>query len=61
MSYVFCQPSIAQQQHLIEYWPDSSSATAMTPTSISDTVGQHNKIGSITFKAAFLYAAVTTV
>ena len=45
----FCQtapllPSVAQQQHVTEYWWEGSTSIAIPPTSASDVVGQHNKI-----------------
>ena len=36
---------------LMEYWWKGSAFTAI-PTSTSDVVGQHNKTGGITFRAA---------
>ena len=55
----FCQtspllPSVTWQQNIIEYWQEGSTSTAIPPTSASDTVCQHNKIGGITFKAALV-------
>ena len=51
----FCQtapllPSVAWQQNVREYWWKGS--TAITPSSSSYAVGQHNKMGDITFRAA---------
>jgi len=34
---------------------EGSTPTAMPPTSISDVVGQHSEIGSISFEAALVY------
>ena len=50
----FCQTapllsSVAWQQDLMEYWREDSTSTAISPTSASDIVGQHNKIGGINF------------
>jgi len=55
----FCQTapllsSVARQQNLTEYWRESSTSTAISPTSTSDIVGQHNKIGCITFVATLI-------
>jgi len=56
----FCQtvpllPSVTQQQSVMKYWWEGSTSTAMPPTFTSDTVGQHHKIGGITFGAAVVY------
>ena len=53
---LFCQtapllPSVSQQQNVTEYWWDQ---TAIALTSISDTVVWCNKMGGITFEAAFI-------
>ena len=47
-------PSVMQQQNVIEYWWESTASTAISPTSASEFVGQHNKIGGITFRAAIV-------
>jgi len=36
----------------MEYWREGSASVRIPPTSTSDVVGQHNKIGGITFGAA---------
>jgi len=36
------------------YWWEGSLSTAIPPTSASDIVGQHNKTGGITFRAAIV-------
>ena len=56
----FCQTasllsSVAQQQNLMEYWRGGSTSTAISPTSASDIVGQHNKIGGINSGATLIY------
>jgi len=38
----------------MEHQWKGSTSTAIPPTSISDVVGQNNKIGGITFRAAFV-------
>jgi len=38
----------------MEYWREGSTSTAVSPTSTSNIVGQHNKIGDITFGAAYV-------
>lgn len=43
-------PSVTQQQNLME----GSTTTALPPASTSDIVGQHNKIGGITFRTALV-------
>ena len=45
-------PSVTQQQNITEYWWEGSASTAIPPTS----VGQHNKIWSITFRVALLFS-----
>ena len=55
----FCQIApllsyVARQQNLTEYWREGSTSTAISPTSASDVVGQHNKIGGITFRVALV-------
>ena len=44
-------PSVTQQQHGIEYWWEGSASTAVSPPSASDSMGQRNKTGGITFGA----------
>ena len=55
----FCQtvllpPPVTQQQNAKEYCWKSSTSTAAQPPSASDVVGQQNKIGDITFRAALI-------
>ena len=55
----FCQtapllPPVTWQQHVMGYWWEGSTSTAIAPTSASDIVGQHHQIGGITFTAALL-------
>jgi len=55
----FCQtapvlPSVTQQQHVMEYWWENSTSTAIPPPSASAVTGQHNKIGGVTFRAALI-------
>ena len=55
----FCQtvpllPSATQQQHTMGYWWEGSTSTAIPTISASDIVGQHNKIGHISFRAALI-------
>ena len=42
------------QQHVIEYWWEGSAPTAIPPTSASDVMGQHHKIGGTTFREALI-------
>lgn len=56
----FCQsaplpPSVTRQQNWMECWQEGSSSTATQPTSASDVMDQHNKIGGIAFGAALIY------
>ena len=39
----------------MEYWWEGSTSTAISPTSTSDFVGQHNKIGGINFGATLVH------
>src|SRR5258705_5533954 len=39
---------------LMEYWREGSTSTAIPPTSSSDVVVQHNKIGGISFGAPLI-------
>jgi len=48
-------PSVTQQQNLVEHWQEGSASTAISPTSASHAVGQHFKIGGITFRAALVF------
>jgi len=38
----------------MEHWWDNSAFTAVPPTSTSDVMDQHNKMGGITFGAALV-------
>jgi len=38
----------------MEYWWEGSTTAAIPPPSTSGVVGQHHKIGGITFRAAFI-------
>jgi len=40
------------------YWWEGSASTAISP-SASDAMGQHNKVGGITFGATLLYFYVS--
>lgn len=46
--------SVPQQQNVTEYWQEDSTSAAIPPPSTFDVTGQHNKIGSITSRAALL-------
>ena len=50
-------PSVAQQQNRIECCWEGSDSTAIPSTSILYVVGQHHKIGGITFGAALTFGA----
>jgi len=47
---------VHRKQRCISMWKiaSSSTSTAIQPTSNPDIVGQHNKVGGITFEAAKL-------
>lgn len=36
----------------MEYWCEGSTSSAISPTFTSDVMGQHNKLGGITSRAA---------
>ena len=38
-------PSVTWQQHVMEYWREGSTSTAIPPIAASDVMGQRNKIG----------------
>ena len=42
----------------MEYWWEGSTSTAVPPTSASDVVGLHHKLGSITFGAAPVFSVL---
>ena len=50
-------PPVAQQQNVMEYWWKCSASTSIPPTSISDIVGQHNKIRGIIFRVPLIFTA----
>jgi len=47
-------PSVPWQQNVKEYFWKGSTCTAIPPAFTSDVVGQHNKIGGLTCRAAFV-------
>ena len=56
----FCQTapllsSVAWQQNINEYWWGGSISIAVSLTSASDVVGQHNKIGGINFGGTLVF------
>jgi len=42
------------QQNAMEYWWEDSTSTSIPATSTSDIMGQHHKIGGITFGASLI-------
>ena len=48
MSDCILLPFVTQQQHVMEYWWEGSASIAIPPTSPSDIVCQHNKMGGTT-------------
>ena len=48
-------PSVTHQQHVMAYWWEGSTPTAILPASTPDVVNQHNKTGGITFGAALVH------
>ena len=60
VSDAFCQtapllPSVTRQQNVMGYRWEGSTSIATPPTSASDVVGQHHKIGGIPFGAALVH------
>jgi len=51
-------PSVARQQNVMEYWWEGSASTDIPPSSTFDVMGQHNKTGGITFRAALILLQV---
>ena len=47
-------PSVTRQENVTEYWWKGSTSAAVPPTSTSDIVGQHHKIGGIAFGTALI-------
>ena len=52
-------PSATWQQNLTEHRWEGSASTAIPPPLASDVVGQHHKIGGITFRAALVAGRVS--
>jgi len=55
----FCQTvplllSVTWQQNVTEYWWEGSASTAILPTCSTDIMGQHHKIGGITFRVVLI-------
>ena len=55
------QPAVTQQQNVVAYWQEGSTSTAIPSTSTSDVVGQHNKIGGITFRATLVCSFIKQI
>ena len=53
--------AVAWLQNETEYWWEGSTYTVIPPTSVSDVVGQHNKIGDNTSKADFIFEINTVI
>lgn len=47
-------PSVTRQQNLTRYWWEDSASTVRPPAYASDIVGQCNKTGGVTFRAALV-------
>jgi len=61
MSDTICQtaaipllPSVTKEQNVMEYWWEGSVSPAIPPTSTSDVMDQHNKVGGTAFRAALV-------
>ena len=55
MTDVIVSDCPSQQQHVTEYWQEGSTSTAKPLTLTSDVMGQHNKIGGVTFRADLVH------
>ena len=53
-------PSVTHWQNVMECWWEGSAPTAIPPTSASHTVGQHNKVGGITFGTSLTHYTTPT-
>jgi len=53
-----CHLLHSKKKNIMENQQESSPSTAIPPTSTSDFVGQYNKIGDITFRAALIYKEI---
>jgi hypothetical protein len=49
------------QQNLTDYWQEGSTSTAISPTSTSDVMAQHNKIGDFNFEVTLIFMIYRTV
>ena len=47
-------PGVSWQQNVTEYWWEGSASTAILPTCSTDIMGQHHKIGGITFRVVLI-------
>ena len=47
-------PSVTWQQHVMGYWREASTSTAIPSTSASDVMCQHHKTGGIIFGVALI-------
>ena len=50
--------SVTWQQNVTKYWWEGSTSTAIPPIFVSDIMGQHNKMGGITFGAGLIYVMI---
>jgi len=55
MSDTILSVSFVTKQGVMECWQEGSNSTAVPQTTTSDVVGQHNKIGGVTFGAALIH------
>ena len=53
-------PSVTWQQHVMEYWWEVSTSTAIPPPSAFDIEGQHHKAEGTTFRAALIKGNIGT-
>lgn len=51
-------PSVTRQQNVEKYWWEGSTSSITPPASASDVLGQHNKIGFITFGAVLVLTSM---
>lgn len=49
-------PYVTWQPNILEYWWEGTTSTAVQPTSDTDIVGHHDRIGGIAFAAILIYS-----
>ena len=47
-------PTVTWQQHVMGYWQEGAASAVILLSSTSDAMGQHKRIGGITFGAGLI-------